>query len=392
MSLILGIVQSSLMMVVAVLLVLVAWRRREWRGGLLAMAFVFLGVAINELDIWQRYLPMVTMDEPEIIPIIIALICAAVCIVRWRGSTQAAFFEVWRNRRFWWLVWGLLFVSLFANGIRNRRLWEFLVPGMSDTWMIRYVAQKMMKLFGHFLLINWVVLFFADEWRHLAHRPSPHEHLLHENELIEIGQGARRVCYRIGETGYCVKFLRDPNDKRFGRRLGLHFRQMLLKSRFDRNMNLNCLEAEAMVRCRLDACAEVARAFPEVIEIVFDEVRGYGILMTLLENADGSRMIRADNEMARRNDRKFAAECYPRLKAFLENLIEISAPFFEPANIQLQYQADGSFQLRLIDFEPLDKKFIPAANWFSFIRRADLARRTKEFLKELRDKYELPDV
>ena len=92
MRLILGIVQSSLMMVVAVLLVLVAWRRREWRGGLLAMAFVFLGVAFNELDIWQRYLPMVTMDEPEIIPIIIALICAAVCIVRWRGSTQAAFF------------------------------------------------------------------------------------------------------------------------------------------------------------------------------------------------------------------------------------------------------------------------------------------------------------
>lgn len=383
------VLQSMLMLAVAAALALVAWKRREWRGGLAAMAFVFLGVAINEFDFLFDRLPT-TIQEPEFIPISVSLVCAALCAVVWRGSTETALFEVWRNRRFWLLVWGLLFVSLLANGVRNKALWAVMAPEITDTWWVRKLAMEMTKLFGHFLLLNWAVLFFMDEWHRLSHHPSPHEHLLHENELVEIGQGARRVCYRIGDTGFCVKFLRDPNDMTWGRRLGLRFRLMLLKGRFDRELNLNCQEAEAMVRCRLCAGADVAAAFPEVIEIVFDEKRGYGILMNLITNADGSRMIRADNEMARRKDPAFAAMCYPKLESLLNALIEISAPFFEPANVQAQILADGSVKMRLIDFEPVDKKLIPVAELFPFVRRNDLRRRTDEFLKEVREKYLKP--
>ena len=381
------ILQFALMFAVSVALALVAGRRREWRGGLAAMAFVFLGVAINEFDFLFDRMPSPWFDEPEVVPIITSLVCASLCVALWRGSTRTALFEVWRNRRFFLLVWGLLFVSLFANGIRSKHLWAVLAPEMTDSWWVRKFAMEMTKLFGHFLLLNWAALFFMDEWHRLVHRPSPHEHLLHENELVEIGQGARRVCYRIGETGYCVKFLRDPNDKTWGRKIGLRFRLMLLTGRFDRELNLNCQEAEAMVRARLCAGADVAAAFPEVIEIVFDEKRGYGILMNLLTNADGSRMIRADNEMARRKDPAFAAMVYPKLESLLNDLIEISAPFFEPANIQAQIQADGSVKLRLIDFEPIGKQFIPVTEWLPFVRRNDLRRRTDEFLKELREKY-----
>ena len=381
------VLQSMLMLAVAAALALVAWKRREWRGGLAAMAFVFLGVAFNEFDFLFDRLRLPGLDEPEVVPIAASLVCAAVCMVVWRGSTGAALFEVWRNRRFCLLVWGLLFVSLLANGVRSKHLWAVLVPELTDGWCVRKFAMELTKLFGHFLLLNWAVLFFMDEWHRLVYRPSPHEHLLRENELVEIGQGARRVCYRIGDTGFCVKFLRDPNDRSSGRRLGFRFRRMLVKGRFDRETNLNCLEAEAMVRCRLSAGADVAEAFPEVIEIVFDEKRGYGILMNLITNADGSRMIRAVYEMKQRNDPAFSARVYAQLESLLNALIDVSAPFFEPANVQAQILADGSVKLRLIDFEPVDKKLIPVSEWIPFVRRNDLRRRTDAFLQTLREKY-----
>ena len=389
--------QAGLMALVALSLALIAWRRREWRGGLLAMAFIFLGVAFNEFDWLTSRLPPLNFNEPELIPIAVSILLATLCILCYRGSTSAALFEVWRNRRFILLVWGLLLVSIFANAARAKELWHILAPDLIDSWQVRYFAQQLTKLFGHFLLLNWAVLFFMDEWHRLAHRPSPHEHLLREHPLIEIGQGARRICYRIGNTGYCVKFLRIPGttdlaDKRFYRRLGYRFRIMLLRGRFDRTQNLNCQEAEAMVQCRLLAGAEVADAFPETIEIVFDEKRGYGILMNLLTNADGSPIIRADNAMAKRKDPAFNAAVYPKLKSLLYALINASAPFYEPANIQVQIQADGSPRLRLIDFEPVDKKLIHISEKLPFIRRADLARRTEKFLQELRDKFNLTDT
>ncbi len=386
--------QTILITLVAISLALVAWRRREWRGGLLAMAFIFLGIAFNEFEWLTDRLPPLNMPEPELIPIATSLALAFACFLISPGSTSAAFYEVWRNRRFTLLVWGLLLVSILANAIRAKELWAFLAPDLTDSWQVRYFAQQLTKFFGHILLLNWAILFFMDEWHCLVHRPSPHEHLLREHPLIEIGQGARRICYRIGNTNYCVKFLRDPSatdlaDKRFYRRLGRRFRIMLLRGRFDRTQNLNCQEAEAMVQCRLTAGAEVAAAFPETIEIVFDEKRGYGILMNLLTNADGSPIIRADNAMWERKDPAFNAAVYPKLKSLLYALIDASAPFFEPANVQVQIQADGSPRLRLIDFEPVDKKFIHISEKLPFVRRADLARRTEKFLKGLRERFNL---
>ena len=193
----LHIAQASLMAGVAVLLMALAVRRREWRGGFMALGFVFLGVAINELDPFWKRLSLLDLDEPELLPIAASLVLAGLCALRWHGSTWGAFGEVILNRRFFLLVWGLLFVSLLPNVVRNRHLWQLLAPVVSDTRMLRDFAQEMTKAFGHFLLINWIVLFLKDEWRRLVHQMSPHEHLLQEQPLVEIGQGARRICYRL---------------------------------------------------------------------------------------------------------------------------------------------------------------------------------------------------
>lgn len=386
----LHIAQASLMAGVATLLMALAVRRREWRGGFMAMGFIFLGVAINELDPFWKRLSLLDLDEPEILPIAASLVLAGICALRWRGSTWGAFGEVLHNRRFFLLAWGLLFVSLLPNVVRNRHLWQLLAPVVSDTRMLRDFAQEMTKAFGHFLLVNWIVLFLKDEWRRLVHQLSPHEHLLHEQPLIEIGQGARRICYRLGETGFCVKFLRDPSDTRSERKLGWRFRQMLKNGRFDRRLNVNCLEAEAMEKYRHEAGPLVAAAFPEVVEVVFDERRGYGVLMSLVTNADGSLVVRTEYEMKKRGDTAFAARCCQQLEALLKELADASAPFFEPRNVQIQFLADGSTRLRLIDFEPVDKKLIPLTEVFPFMRRQNLQRKARAYLQDLRAEYGLP--
>ena len=384
-------VQACTMACVALLLGALAVRRREWRGGLLAMAFVFLGIAVDELGPVWTFASLADLDEPEIVPIAVSLVLAAACAATWQGSTTAAFAEVVRNRRFFLFVWGILFVSVLPNAAKSRHLWGLLVPGLEATHALRNLAKEMTQAFGHFLLLNWVVLFIKDEWDCFVHRVSPHEHLLREHELVEIGRGARRVCYRIGDTGFCVKFLRDPSDGQSGRKVGWRFRQMLKNGRFNRRLNVNSLEADAMNRYRREAGPLVAAAFPETVEVVFDERRGYGVLMSCLANADGSRVIRAEYEMAKRRDPVFAAACCRRLAALFEELIAAAAPFFEPANVQVQFLSDGTFRLRLIDFEPVDKKLVPLAEWLPLARRMNLRRKADRYLAGLRRQHGVPD-
>ena len=386
-----SVVLSGVMACEALLLGALAVRRREWRGGLLAMAFVFLGIAVDELGPFWESAALAGLDEPEVVPIAVSLALAAVCAAVWRGSTTAAFAEVIRNRRFFLFVWGVLFVSVLPNAAKSRSLWELLVPSLTETRTMRNLAEEMTQVFGHFLLLNWVVLFIKDEWDRFVHRLSPHEHLLRGHELVEIGRGARRVCYRIGETGFCVKFLREPADGQSGRKVGWRFRQMLKNGRFNRRLNVNCLEADAMNKYRQEAGPLVASAFPETVEVVFDERRGYGVLMSCLTNADGSRVIRAEYEMAKRRDPAFAADCCRRLAALFEELIAAAAPFFEPANVQVQFRVDGTFRLRLIDFEPVDKKLVPITEWLPLARRLNLRRKADRYLDGLRRKHGVPN-
>lgn len=219
--------------------------------------------------------------------------------------------------------------------------------------------------------------------------PSPHEHLLREHEWIVLGEGARRICYRIGATGYCVKFMRDPATTRSSQKIGWRFRRALKHDRFNLRRNINCLEAEAMNRYRRIAGPAVAAALPEVVEIVFDEKLGYGVLMTYLTNADGTPVVSADYEMERRNDLLFTTSCYDQIKVLLKELISCSAPFFEPDNFEAQVQADGSVRIRMIDFEPRDKKFIPIAEYLPLWRRLNLQRKARTYLRKIADKFDI---
>ena len=112
--------------------------------------------------------------------------------------------------------------------------------------------------------------------------------------------------------------------------------------------------------------------------------------MSLVTNADGALVIRTEYEMKRRGDTACAARCCRQLEALLNELADASAPFFEPRNVQIQFLANGSTRLRLIDFEPVDKKLIPLTEVVPFMRRRNLQRKARAYLQDLRAEYGLP--
>lgn len=197
-----------------------------------------------------------------------------------------------------------------------------------------------------------------------------------DHPLEKLGVGARRVCYRIVGTGCCVKFLRTEEDDP-SRPLGWKMRRML-KDRFNRRRNLNCLEAEAMNRYRELAGPRIAAALPERVEIVLDEKLGYGVLMSELRNADGSGVKSSIIEMLERGDHDFARETFRAMREHLEDLIAVSAPFYESDNFVTQFLADGSWRLRIIDFEPVGKKLLSPERWFAPYRRWFVRRQSRK--------------
>lgn len=134
---------------------------------------------------------------------------------------------------------------------------------------------------------------------------------------------------------------------------------------------------------RLKGGTAVAAALPEVVETVYDPQLGYGVLMSYLTNADGSPVISAVYEMANRRDSAFSRACYGQIKRLLEDLVACSAPFFEPDNFQAQVMPDGGVRIRMIDFEPCDKKLIPLGEFVPLARRIHLRHKARRSLKKM---------
>ena len=196
--------------------------------------------------------------------------------------------------------------------------------------------------------------------------------------LTKLGMGARRICFSIGESGYCVKFLRTQAD-RPDRLLGWRAKRMLKKYRFDLKRNINCLEADAMRRYRDLAGARVASALPEIVKIVRDEERGYGIMMDELRNADESGVKSVIKEMMERpQDVDFQKRAFAAMDELIDDLIAVSAPFYEVDNFVVQYATDGSWRLRIIDFEPVGKKLFSPERYWPWYRRLFIRRKRRQ--------------
>lgn len=374
--------------VAALIAIVIAAKRPDWRGGVLAVAFLILAAAADACEwFWEEFIPE-WFDEPELIPITLAVVAAATAALVYRRTTLPGFQAIVRNRRFPLLVWGFLCVSIMPNLAQNKHLWSYAVTKQESTHAVRETASDIVALMGAALLVNWAILFAKDKRRRSGHVPSPHEHLLWENELTPIGRGSRRQAYKIGDTGFCAKFYLPPEECT-PEKMKKSIRNEISRRRFSRLSNSSSQEVYIFGKFRHYMPEDIRSRLPPVCERVYHPQWGWGVLETYYTNPDGTAIIPYRREMERRKDKAGKMEIYRQARDILSEMIAVSALFHEPGNFHVLNGADGSITLKLIDFEPDPKTLIPLEAMFPFVRRAKLRRKARRFLAELREKHGL---
>ena len=216
-------------------------------------------------------------------------------------------------------------------------------------------------------------------------RSSASGRLVFENRLERVGWGGtRRNCYKVGDTGLCVKFYKPPEE--CVGRMKPSIRREIARRRFDKYRNSSSREVYLCHLMRRTMPKEVSGRLPEVCRRVFHPEWGWGILETYYTNPDGTAIIPYEFEIARRAP-KVREEIYAQAEALLGALVESSARFYEPGNFHTQIGADGSVATKIVDFEPDSKSAVPLEAFWPWYRRRKLARKARRYLRHIRDKY-----
>lgn len=224
---------------------------------------------------------------------------------------------------------------------------------------------------------------------------SPHEHLLKEQPWERVGYGgSRRVCYKLGDSGYCVKFYKPEDlcvvEQKRKKKCACIQREIRAR-RFDVRRNSSSLEVAAYEDFWMKQSAAIRAKLPPVVERVFDAKLGWGILETYYTNPDGTAIVPYENEIARQESSSVRQEIYRQAKSFLEELAEVAAPFYEPGNFHTLIRPDGVVETKLVDFEPISKVALPLVEYCPWLRRMMLRRKARNYLAHLREKYGLTD-
>lgn len=220
--------------------------------------------------------------------------------------------------------------------------------------------------------------------------PSPHAGLLDVNELVEIGRGTRRVCYRVGATGYCAKFYYPPEQCTAERGMQKSIQREIRRRRFSGLRSSSCEEVYVYNELRRGLPRDVSRRLPDVCERVFHPQWGWGVLETYYTNPDGTAIIPYEDEI-RRQTPEVRRRIYVAAKALLGEMIRAGALFYEPGNFHVLFGEDGSLDLRIVDFEPSSKTAVPLEAVWPWFRRRKLARKAARYLRHIREFYQIAD-
>lgn len=369
----------------AALMLAAALRHREWRGGLLLLVCIFLSGAAQDCERPMRLL-FPGLREPEL-PLSLAFVSLGLFLAWWyRGSTLAAVAAIWKNRRFPILVWGILFISVIPNIAKAKFVWQAFSTLEIGTHDVRETAEAAAETFGCILLLNWAVLFLKDKWRVFMRRTGRLNHLVFENELVEIGRGTRRVAYRVGDTGFCAKFYYPEEQCIEELKMQKSIQRDVKWRRFNKRRNASCEEVYVYNTFRHSMPPGIRARMPEVCERVFHPVWGWGIIETYYTNPDGTAILPYEFEI-KRQPPGTREVIYAKARELLDELIASSALFYEPGNLHVLLGADGSIDLKIVDFEPSSKTFLPIEAVWPWYRRRKLARKADRYLQHIRDKY-----
>lgn len=208
------------------------------------------------------------------------------------------------------------------------------------------------------------------------------EALFRAGSLKRLGMGARRACYAIPDTGLCVKCYRSDEEIALGKHVGYEpFKPLkgavvreIRRNRFSETGNTSCQEWCYYQRLKPRLPPELMAVFPKTLERVLVPSRGWCLVEERVTNADGSS-VRAFHQVwatAPAADRPLLLK---RLETLTEGLIRHAVRFYDPHNILVQTDADGSLRLRITDFEPASRTLVALDSLAPALVRLKLRRR-----------------
>lgn len=217
-------------------------------------------------------------------------------------------------------------------------------------------------------------------------RDNPQWDALRKLPWVEVGHGTRRICYRLGDSGYCVKFY-IPRDRYDDLRVRPTARRDIEAHRHDPKRNSCCLEVAFHEKYWKKLPPDISDKLLPVVERVYDERYGYGILETYFTNPDGTALLPYQFELRRQTDPEVRREIYRQARDLLRALIREAAYFYEPGNFHTRLLPDGRIETKIVDFEPVSKMFIPLERWWPWYRRLKLRRKAKRYLTHMRKNF-----
>jgi len=220
--------------------------------------------------------------------------------------------------------------------------------------------------------------------------PLPIVRALEDGSAKRIGIGQRRACYLLpgGET--CLKVYRSDAEIDEGahpertqtRPLRPSVVREIRSARYHGRRNTCCREYAYYQDSATRLPKRLLDVFPERVEQVFVPGRGYGLIESVVRDADG------------RPSRPFAS-VYAGADAYLKKLLvgelnglaaafeRYAVRFYDPQNVIVQMYADGGFRLRIVDFEPDARTFFRPDAIFQGLVRLKVRRRFARFRKQL---------
>ena len=194
--------------------------------------------------------------------------------------------------------------------------------------------------------------------------------------MTEIGKGSRRVCLRLPDSRLCVKRYRDDDG------VGETVKREITRFRFDRRRSTCAQEYDYIRSLAAKLPPEVFAVFPETMELRDDPVHGWHLVESLVLNGDGSVPERFS-----RTCRAADADTRQRLLCVFRDLAHAfeaaAVRFYDPQNVLVQWEGgpfEGAFRLRIVDFEPASRAFLPVDLLCPALRRMKLRRRVRRYL------------
>ena len=214
------------------------------------------------------------------------------------------------------------------------------------------------------------------------------EKLLAAGALMRIGMGSRRACYRLPDGKHCLKCYRSDAEIEEGKYPGTTVVKPLAAGatceirhcRFDKRRNTCCQEYRYWLELKKRLPADMMAIFPATMEQVYLPSRGWAIIEELVVNSNGSPILKFTDAW-----RAASVESRPRLYAMLDalklKLETCSVRIYDPQTLMVQDADAPGCRMRILDFEPASRNFIPVDDMFPFLARIKVERRFRRYIK-----------